>query len=100
MSQINNFFYQQIFVGVKNECSVKQYSTKCSQIWKKHKTKHKILVSNNVRCKGNQGRMKLIRKVIQKSTVGLNLGTPMEDIREGLKELKNIVIHRKNNNIN
>jgi hypothetical protein len=44
--------------------------------------------------------MKLIRKVIQKSTVGLNLGTPMEDIREGLKELKNIVIHRKNNNIN
>ena len=33
-------------------------------------------------------------------TIGLSTGSPMEEIGEGLKELKEFAIHRKNNNIN
>ena len=33
-------------------------------------------------------------------TIGLNMGSPMEELGEGLKELKVFATHRKNNNIN
>jgi hypothetical protein len=35
-----------------------------------------------------------------KPTIGLSRGNPMEELGEGLKELKVFATHRKNNNIN
>jgi hypothetical protein len=32
-------------------------------------------------------------------TIGLNTGSPMEELEKGLKELKGFETHRKNNNI-
>jgi hypothetical protein len=34
------------------------------------------------------------------TTIGLSMGTPMEKLEKGLRELKGFATHRKNNNIN
>ena len=33
-------------------------------------------------------------------TIGLSIGSPIEELEKGLKELKGVATHRKNNNLN